>query len=210
MGKPGLELGDPRDLARDQHPAVHQQGGAALLHHLEALGLQVGPARWGQVQLGPGREGDFALAPGPGVDQQRQAAASGAGGQALQAAVVVDVAVGDDDGPQPGRVDLHDLQVVAKAPRGHAAVVQDRAALPARLDGDQGREPVLGHQLLAVEGVVGQRDRRTPSAPASRMSTTLSTTRMTSTASTGCNSTMRGSLPYPLALGEVLCCWKRR
>jgi hypothetical protein len=72
--------------------------------------------------------------------------------------VVVDVAVGDDDGPQPGRVDLHDLQVVAKARRGHAAVVQDRAALPARLDGDQGREPVLGHQLVGVEGVVGERE----------------------------------------------------
>jgi hypothetical protein len=42
------------------------------------------------------------------------------------------------------------------------------------------------------------------------MSTKLSTTRATSTASTGCSSTMRGSLPYPLARGEVLCCWRRR
>jgi hypothetical protein len=39
------------------------------------------------------------------MEQQGQAAAA-AGGQALKAAVVVDVAVGDDDGPQPGRVDL--------------------------------------------------------------------------------------------------------
>jgi hypothetical protein len=49
--------------------------------------------------------------------------------------------------------------------------VQDRAAAPARLHRDQGREAVLGHQLLVVEEVVGQPDRRTPSAPAARMST---------------------------------------
>ena len=131
-GEAGLELGDPGDLAGDQHLAVEQQGGAALLHHLQALGLQVGPAGRGQVELGPGREGDLAVPPGPGVEQQGQAAASGAGGQALQAAVVVDVAVGDDDGPQPGRVDLHDVEVVGQAPGGHAAVVQDRAAAAAR------------------------------------------------------------------------------
>jgi len=64
------------------------------------------------------------------MDQQGQPAAPVAGGQALQAAVVVDMAVGDDDGPKPGRVDLHDLEVVAEAPRGHAAVVQDRAPFP--------------------------------------------------------------------------------
>jgi hypothetical protein len=68
------------------------------------------------VELGSGREGDLALAPGSGVEQQGQAPAPGAGGQALQAAVVVDVAVGDDDGPQPGRVDLHDVEVVGQAP----------------------------------------------------------------------------------------------
>jgi hypothetical protein len=112
-GETGLEPADAGDLTRDQHVAIQQQGGAALLHHLQALGLQVGPAGWGQVQLSPGREGELAFPPRPRVDQQGQAAASGAGGQALQAAVVVDVAVGDDDGPQPGRVHLHDRQVVA-------------------------------------------------------------------------------------------------
>jgi hypothetical protein len=89
------------------------------------------------------------------VDQQGQAAA-GAGGQALEAAVVVDVAVGDDDGPQLGRVDLHDVEVVGQAVRGEAAVVQDRAPPSAREHGDQGREAVLGHQLVVVEVVVGQ------------------------------------------------------
>jgi len=39
------------------------------------------------------------------VDQQGQAAA-GLGGQALQAAVVVDVTVGDDDGPPSYRIEL--------------------------------------------------------------------------------------------------------
>lgn len=92
------------------------------------------------------------------MDQQGQPAAPGPGGQPLQPAVVVDVAVGDDDGPQPGRVDLHDLEVVAEALGGHAAVVQDRAAAPAGEDRDQGREAVLGHQLLAVGEVVGQRE----------------------------------------------------
>jgi hypothetical protein len=92
------------------------------------------------------------------MEQQGQPAASRAGGQALQAAVVVDVAVGDDDGPQPGRVDLHDVEVVAEALGRHAAVVQDGVAVSARLDRDQGREPVLGHQLLAVGEVVGQRE----------------------------------------------------
>jgi hypothetical protein len=99
------------------------------------------------------------------MDQQGQPAAPEAGGQSLQAAVVVDMAVGDDDGPKPGRVDLHDLEVVAQAPRGHAAVVQDRARVPVREDRDQGREAVLGHQLLAVEDVVGQREPADPLGP---------------------------------------------
>jgi hypothetical protein len=99
------------------------------------------------------------------VEQQGQTAAARAGGQALQAAVVVDVAVGDDDGPQPGRVDLHDVEVVGQAPRGHAAVVQDRAAAAAGGDRDQGREPVLGDQLLVVEEVVGQREAPHPLGP---------------------------------------------
>jgi hypothetical protein len=72
--------------------------------------------------------------------------------------VVVDVAVGDDDRPQPGRVHLHDREVVGQAAGGHAAVVEDRAAAPVPLDGDQGREAVLGHQLVLVEGVIGQRE----------------------------------------------------
>src|SRR4030095_14500705 len=79
-GEAELELADPRNLARDQHPAVEQQGGAALFHHLQALGLQVGPARRGEVELGPGREGDLAVPPGPRMDQQGQPAAPVAGG----------------------------------------------------------------------------------------------------------------------------------
>ena len=82
----------------------------------------------------------------------------------LEAAVVVDVAVGDDDGPQPGRVDLEHVEVVDQPVRGQAAVVQDRAAPPARLHGDQGREAVLGHQLVLIEVVVGQREPAHPVA----------------------------------------------
>jgi hypothetical protein len=99
------------------------------------------------------------------VEQQGQAPPAGAGGQPLQAAVVVDVAVGDDDGPQPGRVDLHDVEVVGQPPGGHAAVVQDRAPAAAREHRDQGGEAVLGHQLVAVEGVVGQREAPHPLGP---------------------------------------------
>jgi hypothetical protein len=43
-GEADLELGDPGDLARDQHLVVEQQGRAALLDHLQVLGLQVNPA----------------------------------------------------------------------------------------------------------------------------------------------------------------------
>jgi hypothetical protein len=127
------ESGDP--VTAGQAPSVAEDvdgaGVRAGRHHHQALagdvddqvlvvqdqrvGLQVGPAGWGQAQLGPGGEGDLALAPGLRVDQQGQAAQAGPGDQALQAAVVVDVAVGDDDGPQPGQLDLQDVEVVGQA-----------------------------------------------------------------------------------------------
>jgi hypothetical protein len=139
------------------------------------------PVRW---ELGGGRRSSVPVGkvilrspPGLGVDQQGQAAA-GTGGQALKPAVVVDVAVGDDDGPQLGRVDLRDVEVVDQTVRGQAAVVQDPA------------HPVGTGQQDVDEAV----DHR-----------------VTSTASTGCSSTMRGSLPFP-AVGEEgsPCCLRRR
>jgi hypothetical protein len=47
-------------------------------------------------------------------------------------------------------------RLLASPPGGHAAVVQDRAASPVGDDRDQGREAVLGHQLVPVEEVVGE------------------------------------------------------
>jgi hypothetical protein len=54
---------------------------------------------------------------------------------------------------------------VGQAVRGQAAVVQDRAPPPAREHGDKGREAVLGHQLVLVELVVGEREPAHPVGP---------------------------------------------
>ena len=111
MGKPRLELGHALDLARHQNTVVEQQAVSALLDHLQPLGLQVVATRRRQAQLAARREHDAALTPRVGVDHQRQSRAPLPTDQPLETAVVVGMAMRDDDRAQVAHRHLEHVEV---------------------------------------------------------------------------------------------------
>ena len=166
-GRPRSNGGDALDLAGDEHGAVDQQARAALLADRDALALQVAAARGRQAQLAPAGEDHPPFAPGVRVQHERQPRAPRAAHHALEAAVMVGVAVREDHRAQVAEPDAQDVHVVERGAAPQAGVVEQRRPLAAALDLDQQREPVLGAQVGAV-GLKRLGLERRPRAPRRR------------------------------------------
>ena len=89
------------------------------------------------------------------MDHERKPRTAVTREQALEPAVVIDVAMGDHDRAQVLHGDAEHVEVAGEAVGREPRVVEHRAAAPARLDGDERGEPVLGDELAAV-GQVGR------------------------------------------------------
>jgi hypothetical protein len=152
--KSALEAGGALDLPRDEDGVVDEQRLSAFLHDVDSLGLEVGSTRRRQADLGSGRKDDLALAPRFGMDDQRQPQASVAREQALQATVVIRVAVRDHDRAQVLHANLEHVEIAGQAVGRQSRVVEDAAPTPVVLDRDQRREPVLRNELAATAEVV--------------------------------------------------------
>jgi hypothetical protein len=152
--KSALEVGRALDLPRDEDGVVDEQRLPAFLHDVHSLGLEVGSTRRWQAELGPRRQDDLALAPRLGMDDQRQPQTSVAREQALEATVVIGVAVRDHDRAQILHRNLEHVEIAGQTVGGQSSVVQDAAPVPLALDRDQRREAVLRDELAAVAEVV--------------------------------------------------------
>src|SRR5439155_26362996 len=99
-GKALLKLRDSLDLARDQDRNIHQQARATHVSDLHIFAPQVIAAGRRHVDLEAGRENNFAVAPGVRVDEKREAEFAVPLKESLKPAVMVNVAVRDDDRAQ--------------------------------------------------------------------------------------------------------------
>ena len=120
----------------------------ALLDHLQPLGLQVVAARRRQAQLAARGEHDPALTPRVGVNHQRQSRAPPPTDQSLETAVVVGMAMRDDDRAQVAHRHLEHVEVARHRIGREPSVVEHSMTITVALEGDHGREAVLGDQLL--------------------------------------------------------------
>ena len=84
------------------------------------------------------------------MDHQRQPGPAVAGKEALEATVMIGVAVRDNDRAQVLDRDAEQVEVSAETIGRQPPVVEDRASLPVGLDGDEGRESMLGDELLTL------------------------------------------------------------
>ena len=69
---------------------------------------------------------------------------------------VIRMAVAEDDRLDAQRIDLQRVEVVQQALASAARVQEDGAALLPLPDAQEGREPVLGHGLKALEDIVSE------------------------------------------------------
>jgi hypothetical protein len=146
---PRRPVGHPLDLPGDQNCAIEQQAVRALLDHLKPLGLKVVTARRRQSQLTAGGKGDSPFAPSIGVDHQRQPRAPATADQALEATMMIGVAVRDDDRTQLTQRHLKHVEVAGHCVRGETRVVEHSAPVAVLLDADQRGETMLSNQLLS-------------------------------------------------------------
>ena len=137
------------DLSGDQNGAIEQEAVSALLDHLQPLGLKIVTARRRQSQLAARGKGDSSFAPSIGVNYQRQPRTPPTAGQPLQAAVMIGVAVRDDDRTQVTHWHLKHVEVAGHGVRREAGVVEHCAPVAAPLDTDQRGETMLSNQLLS-------------------------------------------------------------
>src|SRR5919109_3920279 len=128
-GKPTLEVGDARDLSRHEHRVIHQQRRAPLLYHFQPLALQIALPGRGKADPHSGGKANLPLPPCMRMDEQRHAVTATAPEEPFQAAVMVDVAMGDDERAELTDGKLHYRKVARQAVRRQAAVVEDRGAV---------------------------------------------------------------------------------
>jgi hypothetical protein len=121
----------------------------ALLDHLKPLGLKILAARRWQSQLTAGGKRDSSLAPCVRVEHQRQSRAPAAADEALKAAMVIGVAMRDDDRAQVTHWHLEHVEVASHGVRREARVVEHGAPVAVPLDADQRGETMLSNQLLS-------------------------------------------------------------
>ena len=158
----GLEVGHPRDLARDQQHAVEQERRLPLLDDVEAGSLERRPTRRRQLDLVAGR-GHPPSGPELRVQQHGQVARADPLDQPVHASDVVEVAVTEHDGFEAVGRDAQPVQVRDQSVGCDAGVVQHAATTPVVLEFDEGGVAVLRPQEVeggASLGHIARNDRQ--------------------------------------------------
>src|SRR5437868_12285214 len=84
------------------------------------------------------------------MDDQRERATTKPSREAFEPTLVVGVAVRDHDRTEVRDANPEDVKVPTEDRRGEPAIVKERAAIPVNGYGHEGREAVLGKELVAI------------------------------------------------------------